>query len=69
MSNRINNLIKSVPDLRYDCSEGNFLTNRKALYDFAELIIRECAEVALREEHDPYECILSHFEIGYEQPN
>lgn len=28
---------------------------------FAELIIRECAEVALREEHDPSDCILGHF--------
>lgn len=28
---------------------------------FAELIIKECAEIALREEHDPYECILKHF--------
>jgi hypothetical protein len=27
----------------------------------AELIIRECADVALRENHDPYECILKHF--------
>lgn len=30
---------------------------------FAELIIRECAGVALREEHDPYECILNHFGV------
>lgn len=28
---------------------------------FAELIVRECAEVALREEHDPSDCILGHF--------
>jgi hypothetical protein len=28
---------------------------------FAEVIIRECAEIALRENHDPYECILKHF--------
>jgi hypothetical protein len=30
---------------------------------FAKLIITECATIALREEHDPYECILSHFEV------
>jgi hypothetical protein len=30
---------------------------------FAELIVRECATIALREEHDPYECILSHFGV------
>lgn len=26
-----------------------------------ELIVRECAEVALREDHDPADCILNHF--------
>ena len=30
---------------------------------FAELIITECADIALREEHDPYECIKKHFGI------
>jgi len=30
---------------------------------FAELIILECANIALRENHDPYECILRHFNI------
>ena len=30
---------------------------------FAELIIRECAEIALVEDHDPYECILKHFGV------
>ena len=28
---------------------------------FAELIVRECANVALREDHEPDECILHHF--------
>lgn len=28
---------------------------------FAESIIRECAGIALREEHDPSDCILHHF--------
>jgi len=28
---------------------------------FAELIVRECADVALREDHEPDECILHHF--------
>jgi len=28
---------------------------------FAEKIVKECANVALREDHDPYECILNHF--------
>jgi len=30
---------------------------------FAELIVRECADIALREDHDPYECILKHFGV------
>ena len=30
---------------------------------FAELIIKECANIALREDHDPYECIKRHFGI------
>lgn len=30
-------------------------------YQLAELIIRECAQVALREDHEPSECILNHF--------
>ena len=42
---RINDIIKLVPALRYDCSSGIFETDRRALYDFAELIIAECAEV------------------------
>jgi hypothetical protein len=33
------------------------------LEKFAELIIIECAEIALREEHDPYECIKKHFGV------
>lgn len=30
-------------------------------HKFAELLIRECADIALREDHDPYECILKEF--------
>jgi hypothetical protein len=35
------------------------------MYDqrFAELIVGECANIALREDHDPYECILKHFGV------
>lgn len=29
----------------------------------AELIIRECAHIALHEDHDPYSCILKHFGV------
>jgi len=31
---------------------------------FAELIIRECADVALKEDHEPSDCILSHFGLS-----
>ena len=34
-----------------------------ALEKYAELIVKECAEIALREEHDPYKCIKKHFGI------
>ena len=30
---------------------------------FVELIVRECAAVALREDHEPSECILRHFGV------
>jgi hypothetical protein len=30
---------------------------------FAELIVLECANIALREDHDPYECIKKHFGV------
>ena len=30
---------------------------------FSEALVRECANIALREDHDPYECILRHFGI------
>ena len=39
---RINDIIKQVPDLRYDASTGWFETDRRALYDFAVLVVREC---------------------------
>ena len=43
-----------------------YVTNTKQiviLEKFAELIIKECANIALREDHDPYECILKHFGV------
>ena len=35
----------------------------KEMEKFATLIIQECANIALREDHDPYECILKHFGV------
>jgi len=37
--------------------------DEECLEKFAELIIRECADVALREDHEPDECILKHFGV------
>jgi len=28
---------------------------------FAQSVAQECADIALRESHDPYECIMKHF--------
>ena len=39
---RINDIIKQIPDLRYDASTGLFETDRRALYDFAVLVVQEC---------------------------
>jgi len=38
-------------------------THNRETWDtkFAELIIRKCSDIALREEHDPSDCILTHF--------
>ena len=33
------------------------------LEKFATELVKQCAEIAQREDHDPSECILSHFEI------
>lgn len=30
---------------------------------FAELIVRECADIAMREDHDPSDCIKKHFGV------
>ena len=50
MSEKINELIKSVKDLKYDSSTGTFETDRRALFEFSELIVRECADIADNQE-------------------
>ena len=47
--------IKTSPALASDMADWAVIEK------FAELIVRECAEVALQEEHDPSDCILGHF--------
>lgn len=55
---RINDIIKQVSDLRYDASTGWFETDRRALYDFAVLVVKECANLCKHEwngDADTYE--------------
>ena len=57
---RINDIIKQVPDLRYDASTGQFETDRRALYDFALLVVKECVQTLrdntpVVDEHDSVE--------------
>lgn len=46
-----------------DKETGMMIDPMIGLEKFAESIIRECADIALREEHDPYECIKKHFGV------
>jgi hypothetical protein len=43
--------------------EGNIIDPLIGLEKFAKLIVRECANIALREDHDPSDCILKHFGV------
>ena len=64
-----NALLPENPDqLDLLAAEANFGIYHNDLWRgvarrFGELIVRKCAEIALREDHDPYECILKHFGI------
>jgi hypothetical protein len=49
------NAVQSRPNGICDMSKYN--------QKFAELIIQECANFALREDHDPSDCILNHFGV------
>ena len=51
-----------IRPLYYECQDESQSTE-ECYQKFAELIIRECANIAMREDHDPYECILKHFGI------
>jgi hypothetical protein len=37
------------------------------LEKFATELVKQCAEIALREEHDPSDCILNHFGVSRER--
>ena len=48
--------------------EGDYSTvTAGSIKSFAELIVRECAHIALREDHDLYECIMLHFGVDDER--
>jgi hypothetical protein len=44
-------------------SDKIYTLNDVMMQKFAELIVRECADIALREDHDPSDCILKHFGV------
>ena len=46
MNERANELIKSIPNLKYDAGTGLFETDRRALYDLVERTVRECVDIA-----------------------
>jgi hypothetical protein len=39
------------------------------LEKFATELVKQCAEIALREEHDPSDCILTHFGVSRDKTN
>ena len=62
MNERIRQLAEQ--NFYYGTWEGDgIFTGQVDLEKFAQLIVRECADIALREEHDPYECIKKHFGV------
>lgn len=64
MSEKINELIKSVKDLKYDSSTGTFETDRRALFEFAELIVGECIGCCEQVISDPVPESVDTFEQG-----
>lgn len=62
----MNPRIKQLADQCWSHRVNGILIDGHLHFDyekFAELIVRECADIALREDHDPYECIKSHFGV------
>jgi hypothetical protein len=60
MNNRLKRLAeRSFWDKQAQQDMEDFIDLEK----FAELIVRECAEIAMREDHDPAECIKRHFGV------
>lgn len=53
----ISEAIKAIPD------HVDFDLPKEFTEKFAELIVKECADIAMREDHDPAECIKRHFGV------
>lgn len=64
MNERIKELAKQARQIGEYGNYGQIqLSPQQFEQKFAELIVRECANIALREEHDPYECIKKYFGV------
>ena len=59
----MNERIRELAEQARLVPEGQSSPYYDALDNFARLIVRECAAVALREDHEPSECILRHFGV------
>lgn len=63
MNERIQNLKDKIWEERYWTNPNTDRLLPAQLNRFAESIIRECADIALQEDHDPSNCILKHFGV------
>jgi len=58
MNERIKLLVEQATI--WEGMEDGYIFNKEK---FAQLIVRECANIAMREDHDPAECIKKHFGV------
>ena len=65
MNEQIKKLVFEAVDFRLDPDSERYeaQVHPEDLEYLAELIIKECAEIALREDPDPSDCILKHFGV------
>jgi hypothetical protein len=71
MNEHIKELAEQAGYYLYDLTETHGIktveTDAKdewiTLETFAQLIIRKCADIAMREDHDPSDCIKQHFGV------
>lgn len=45
----------------------DYNTSDSSLEELIKSVIKECANIALDEQHEPHECILNNFGIKYER--